>query len=409
MNNIKSVFSFFVFVLILSLAGCIQKGYCPDGRESIQLFNPVTGRYEASCTYYSVWCDDRTGLCWQAPQRNAYYFFDGGLTQPDAILYCDELVFAGYDDWRLPNIDELRTLIRGNPGTETGGDCPITEGSPMSDMEHEACYSPNRLWGGPGPGGCYWMSELEGTCNKPDPASIGHPMEYVSSTVASDSGDWVACVMFENGIVMFNHLLGYSDVRCVRDGPTIPVEEMCEPGECVPGETRKCTDGPEGKIGAQVCADKGNCWLPCEYTGFTPTPPQDLSQFCDRVELTIKVPERLARPYGSLMAFFYQAEGWSWPPNRPPDGGTDYNQVFLPDIDVERPFKMTVPACTYYRERCLTGEYYLYVALMQGFGIPPIMMRGDYWWGMEQEPLTFDFGRDHEQQIIDMEITLVPY
>ncbi len=221
--------------------------------------------------------------------------------------------------------------------------------------------------------------------------------------------------MFENGIVMFNHLLGFSDVRCVRDSPMVPVE--CEPGNCVLGETRLCKDypagtGPEGdetKKGAQVCADEGNCWLPCEYTGFTPTPAQDLSQFCDQVELTIKVPDKLTRQYGVLMAFLYKADGWEWPPNRPPDGGTDYNQVFLPVIDIDTPYKMTVPAATYYRDRCLTGDYYLYVALMQSSGIPPIMRSGDYWWGMEQQPLTFNFGAGHEQQTLEMEITLVPY
>ena len=79
---------------------------------------------------YSYWIDPATNLTWQNPQKDAYTKDDGGLTQPDAIRYCEELVLGGYDDWRLPNIDELRTVLRGNPDTETGGDCPMTEGSP---------------------------------------------------------------------------------------------------------------------------------------------------------------------------------------------------------------------------------------------------------------------------------------
>lgn len=410
MSNSKKNFLLFLFCLLFSFSGCSRLCYCPDGTKALQFINPVTQSLEPCfCIYYSVWCDEDTGLCWQAPQKDAYTLFDGGLTQPDAVRYCDELVFADHDDWRLPNIDELRTLIRGNPGTETGGDCPVTEGSPMSDMEHDACTTPNTLYGGPGPGGCYWVNELEGRCNKPDPASEGHPLEFVSSTVAADNPDWVAAVMFENAIVAFNHLLSLADVRCVRNGPMVPVEGLCEPGDCIPGETRQCMDGPEGNIGAQVCAAKGNCWLPCEYMGFTPSPPVDVSDRCDQVQLTVKVPEKLSRQYGVLMAFLYEADGWRWPPVRPPDGGTDYNQVLAPDIDVDKPFKMTIPACTYYRDRCLTGDYYLYVALMQGSGIPPIMRRGDYWWGMEQEPLTFNFGPGHQQQTIEMEVTLVPY
>ena len=136
---------------------------------------------------YSIWCDDGTGLCWQDPQKDAYDLEDPGLIQPDAVRYCEELVFGGYDDWRLPNIDEMRTVISGNPPAETGGACPMTEGSPRDDMGDEAC-GPIASCEGPGMGDCYWIPEFTGTCcDKPDPASVGHPLEFVSSTVASDN------------------------------------------------------------------------------------------------------------------------------------------------------------------------------------------------------------------------------
>ena len=44
-----------------------------------------------------------------------------------AKQYCKKLKEGGYNDWRLPNIDELRTLIQNHPGTQTGGSCPISE------------------------------------------------------------------------------------------------------------------------------------------------------------------------------------------------------------------------------------------------------------------------------------------
>ena len=145
------------------LLGETQECFCSDGSLSIQSCKSDASGWEpCDCTYYTVWCDNETDLCWQDPQKDAYDYDDIGLTQPDALRYCEELVFGGYDDWRLPNIDEMRTVISGNPPTETGGECPVTEGSPRADMGNEAC-APITPFGGPGVGGCYWVPELMGT------------------------------------------------------------------------------------------------------------------------------------------------------------------------------------------------------------------------------------------------------
>ena len=250
-----------------------QECFCPDGTTSTQVLNPDgSGWEDCECTTYSIWCDDETGICWQDPQKDAYDLEDPGLIQEDAIRYCEELVLGGYDDWRLPNIDEMRTVIAGNPPAEAGGECPMTEGSPRDDMGNHAC-SPIESCAGPGVGKCYWIPEFTGTCcDKPDPASVGHPLEFVSSTVASDNPNWVGCVLYDNGAVSFNHIRSFADVRCVRDAPTPPVN--CQEGpaeECTPGETRQCIEENE-KTGSQACAADGTCWGPCEYLGFEPSP-----------------------------------------------------------------------------------------------------------------------------------------
>ncbi len=409
---VAGIFSLFVLSGCEQQSGCKpwqrQLCFCSDGSVALQSCRDDGSGWEpCDCTtLYSVWCDNATGLCWQDPQKDAYDYSDTGLTHPDSLRYCEELVLAGHDDWRLPDIDELRTLLRGNAPSETDGECPLTEGSPMDDMSHQAC-APVEEFGGPGPGGCYWPPDLSGTCDKPDPAAVGHPLEFMASTVSSDNEHWVGTIMFDNGGVCFNHIHTYAEVRCVRDAPAETV--TCADGAneaCIPGDTRKC-DCPNGTTGAQICADDGSCWLLCECSGFEPAPPvTDVCDQCDRIQLTIKVPQNLQTAPKVLMAFLYDAETWTWPPNRPPDGGTDYNQVIAPEIDVDKPFEMTVPGCTYYREMCLSGEYMLYVALMQKETMPPVMREGDYWWGMEQDPVSLGSG---SAKTIEMEVELVPY
>ena len=419
---------FFLAVLIIILLpsaavlgqtcqpGATQPGYCTDGTVTVQVCKEDgTGWKPGDCTNkYSYWNDTATSLTWQDPQKDAYNTSDIGLTQPDAIRYCEELVMGGYDDWRLPNIDEMRTVIRGNSGTVTGGACPMTEGSARADMTDPAC-APITDFGGPGVGGCYWVPGFTGTCNKPDPASEGHPLEYCSSTVSEDDPAWIADVLFDNGAVCFNHILSYADVRCVRSGPSPAVKCAEGPAEaCTPGSTRQCVvmsvpDDPSSTIlGAQSCADDGSCFGPCESTGFIPTiKNEDISETCDQVILTIRVPNSIPPEHKpkQLMAFLYNADGWVFPPQGPPDGGTDYNQVINPEIDVDKPFQMTVPGCTYYRDKCLSGEYMLYVAIMQTETIPPVFMEGDYLWGICQQPLTLG---DGPKEVFNIDIMTIP-
>jgi len=50
-----------------------------------------------------------------------------GMIWYDAVDYCKNLKEGGHSDWRLPNIDELRTLVQNNPKTVSGGKCEISE------------------------------------------------------------------------------------------------------------------------------------------------------------------------------------------------------------------------------------------------------------------------------------------
>ncbi len=53
--------------------------------------------------------DQATGLEWQ--KRDHTDYTDNLITWAEALAYCEDLELAGYDDWRLPNKLELRSIV----------------------------------------------------------------------------------------------------------------------------------------------------------------------------------------------------------------------------------------------------------------------------------------------------------
>ncbi|MCP4602267.1 MAG: DUF1566 domain-containing protein [Proteobacteria bacterium] len=154
---------------------------------------------EVDCEGTSVWRDTDRNLCWQNPHDELFYYWD------DADGYCDTLVLDGYDDWKMPNTDDLRSLIRGCPNTQTGGDCLVVDGSDDSDMD-EACNGCEPL-SGPGDNGCYWSKELKGACD----------VQFWSSSLPPDSGVSKWHISFKDGAIENSYgVTKY--VRCVRSG-----------------------------------------------------------------------------------------------------------------------------------------------------------------------------------------------
>jgi len=387
-----------------------QKCFCPDGTISVQNFKEDEPGFEkCQCAYYSVWCDPATDICWQDPQKDYLTPDYPGIVSYDAERYCEELVALGYDDWSLPDIDQLRSLIRGNPDTEyPSGSCPMWTGSSLEDGQDRSCGG---LPDGEGPGieGCYWPDVLNGSCHRPDPATHGiHPLEYWAVGAASNTADWIASALFDIGAVTYNHINSLGEVRCIRKEPTVPIlcDETPSIEACMPSTTRECS-ATNGKTGAQVCSASGDCWSPCESTSFDPTPPSaDVCNQCEQMILTINVPEELPAPPTQIMAFWYKSEGWTGLPMGPPTGGTDDNVILNPDIALGKPYIMTLPSCTYYRENCLSGDYQLFVGLYLSDDFPPLLKDGDYNWGVDLfEEGRFTLGGD-SQQIRYFELTL---
>ena len=58
--------------------------------------------------------DTETGLMWQQDES-------GAMTWEEALNYCEDLDLAGYEDWRLPNRNELQSIVdytRFNPAMD---------------------------------------------------------------------------------------------------------------------------------------------------------------------------------------------------------------------------------------------------------------------------------------------------
>ena len=124
--------------------------------------------------------DYSTGLMWQQQTfRSTAYNF----TWYQALVYCEALTLSGYDDWRLPNIRELYSLV-----------------------EHEICRHPSDI------------------NHFPDIISLGDPGQpygyerYVSSTRYTTGTNMIHAVDFSNGNFSSCSTSFNRHVRAVRGG-----------------------------------------------------------------------------------------------------------------------------------------------------------------------------------------------
>lgn len=167
---------------------------------------------ESSMTYWT-WTDATTNLTWQVP--SAVHV----MNWQEALDYCSSLYLDG-GGWRLPSIDELRSLIRGCPGTATGGACAVT--SDCSEMW--SCFS--NVCNGCADGGCNWDPALfyegESDCVPPYwSSSTYHAVVPGTGMPTPEDGLWAWTVSFAGGLVGFDEKTGTQGqgdirVRCVR-------------------------------------------------------------------------------------------------------------------------------------------------------------------------------------------------
>jgi len=151
--------------------------------------------------------DPVTNLCWQDPPSGDTMNWDA------AVSHCENLVHGGNEDWRLPDIDELISLIRGCVnGAATGDLSPsICEMTPDGCAATDSCNAVSTCttchhMSGPGTGGCYR-----------DPALAGHCGGYWSSSSRAVSTSHAWSAGFAYGFVVNSNKTNTTHARCVRD------------------------------------------------------------------------------------------------------------------------------------------------------------------------------------------------
>jgi len=162
----------------------------------------------AYCSGDGVWHDTASSLCWQDPPSG------DPMVWNTASSHCNNLVHGGHSNWRLPNIDELISLIRGcENGTYTGdlspSACVMT---PAECVANDDCTGSSNCdfcsyLQGPGNQGCYWVPDLYGTCGL-----------YWSSSARGGIPSEAWHAVFDRGNVGYSPLDELRRARCVR-GP----------------------------------------------------------------------------------------------------------------------------------------------------------------------------------------------
>lgn len=154
-------FIFAVSVMILAVS-------CDNGADNVYALEEIGG--------YPVVKGSENGLMWYIDDPDNANTKLNMMTYEKAVKSCSDLEWAGYTDWRLPTIDELRTIVTGFKAIEPGGRCEVssqclsmaclTQGQKSSADYPCSNYEEPELLQGPGPEGCYFDDVWRTYCGK---------------------------------------------------------------------------------------------------------------------------------------------------------------------------------------------------------------------------------------------------
>jgi hypothetical protein len=175
---------------------CGQGDACETCDEATQRCNAASGM---------TWYDPSADLTWEVTPSS-----DATSWQPASDV-CAALSLCGEDDWRLPTIVELRSIVRGCAPSEPPGSCGVNANCTTSSCATTACGG--CMGSGPGAGGAFLPDELAG------PGKL-----TFSSTGQSDNTSSAWCIEFATGSIVGCRKVSTGAIqmspagRCVRTG-----------------------------------------------------------------------------------------------------------------------------------------------------------------------------------------------
>jgi hypothetical protein len=140
------------------LLDIVDSPSCDDGKPAtLDFYNPLYGcghKIDANPGDSDAWIIYDAGFHVDVPTGLGWAFPGGSRSASDAAVTCDAFSVAGLSNWRMPTIDEARSLAGGCAPTAPSGTCPIHDPTCLAmscGLQSPACTSCTGGSGSTGP------------------------------------------------------------------------------------------------------------------------------------------------------------------------------------------------------------------------------------------------------------------